>query len=131
MILNIDIREPQEIKDYLTFFNENSKNKIKINITTLDLGDYIIYDEINKENIIIIERKSLNDLEASIKDGRYNEQSFRLNENILINHNIYYLLEGSIINYKNKAFKNTLYSSLFSLSFFKVFNKISISSKKI
>ena len=36
-----------------------------------------------------------------------------LNEANIENHNIYYLIEGSIINYKNKAFKNTLYSSLF------------------
>lgn len=129
MILNIDNREPKEIIDYLNFFNENSKNKITINVTTLDLGDYIFYDEKNEKNILIIERKSLNDLEASIKDGRYNEQSFRLNEANIENHNIYYLIEGSIINYKNKAFKNTLYSSLFSLSYYKgfsVFNSLNM-----
>lgn len=129
MILNIDNREPKEIIDYLNFFNENSKNKITINVSTLDLGDYIFYDEKNEKNILIIERKSLNDLEASIKDGRYNEQSFRLNESNIENHNIYYLIEGSIINYKNKAFKNTLYSSLFSLSYYKgfsVFNSLNM-----
>jgi ERCC4-type nuclease len=129
MILNIDNREPKEIIDYLNFFNENSKNKITMNVTTLDLGDYIFYDEKNEKNILIIERKSLNDLEASIKDGRYNEQSFRLNEANIENHNIYYLIEGSIINYKNKAFKNTLYSSLFSLSYYKgfsVFNSLNM-----
>ena len=129
MILNIDNREPKEIIDYLNFFNENSKNKITINVTTLDLGDYIFYDEKNEKNILIIERKSLNDLEASIKDGRYNEQSFRLNEANIENHNIYYFIEGSIINYKNKAFKNTLYSSLFSLSYYKgfsVFNSLNM-----
>ena len=122
MILNIDNREPKEIIDYLNFFNETSKNKIIINVTTLDLGDYVFYDEKKEKNILIIERKSLNDLESSIKDGRYNEQSFRLNNNELENHNIFYLIEGSIINYKNKAFKNTLYSSLFSLSYFKGFS---------
>ena len=122
MILNIDNREPKEIINYLNFFNESSKNKVIINITTLNLGDYVFYDEINEKNILIIERKSLNDLEASIKDGRYNEQSFRLNEANIENHNIYYLIEGSIINYKNKAFKNTLYSSLFSLAYYKGFS---------
>ena len=122
MILNIDNREPKEIINYLNFFNETSKNKVTINVTTLNLGDYIFYDEKNEKNILIIERKSLNDLEASIKDGRYNEQSFRLNEANIENHNIYYLIEGSIINYKNKAFKNTLYSSLFSLNYYKGFS---------
>jgi ERCC4-type nuclease len=122
MKLYIDNREPKAIIDSLEFINNSSKNKITIEIKSLDLGDFVLYDEINEEAIIIIERKSLADLEASIKDGRYNEQSYRLSQNTLANHNIYYLIEGSIINYKNKSFKNTLYSSLFSLSFFKGFS---------
>ena len=122
MKLYIDNREPKAIIDYLEFINNNSKNKVVIEIKSLDLGDYVLYDEENERNIIIIERKSLNDLECSIKDGRYNEQSYRLSQNTLENHNIYYLIEGSIISYKNKSFKNTLYSSLFSLSYFKGFS---------
>lgn len=135
MKLFIDNREPKTIIDSLEFINNTSKNKIIIEIKSLDLGDYILYDEENEKNIIIIERKSLADLEASIKDGRYNEQSYRLSQNSLVNHNIYYLIEGSIINYKNKGFKNTLYSSLFSLSYFKgfsIFNSLnSIESAEI
>ena len=122
MKLYIDNREPKAIIDALEFINNSSKNKITIELANLDLGDFVLYDEINEQNIIIIERKSLSDLEASIKDGRYNEQSYRLSQNSLANHNIYYLIEGSIINYKNKSFKNTLYSSLFSLSYFKGFS---------
>ena len=122
MKLYIDNREPKAIIDSLEFINNSSKNKITIEIKSLDLGDFVLYDEKNEEAIIIIERKSLADLEASIKDGRYNEQSYRLSQNTLANHNIYYLIEGSIINYKNKSFKNTLYSSLFSLSYFKGFS---------
>lgn len=122
MILYIDSREPKNIKDYLNYLNSNNSCKYKIEITNLDIGDYIIYDEIQKKNLVIIERKGLNDLESSIKDGRYLEQSFRLNNNNLINHNIYYLIEGSIINYKNNSFKNTLYSSLVSISYFKGFS---------
>lgn len=122
MKLYIDNREPKAIIDSLEFINNSSKNKITIEIKSLDLGDFVLYDEENERNIIIIERKSLADLEASIKDGRYNEQSYRLSQNTLANHNIYYLIEGSIINYKNKSFKNTLYSSLFSLSYFKGFS---------
>lgn len=122
MKLYIDNREPKTIIDFLNYINNNSKNKIIIEIKNLDLGDYVLYDEENERNIIIIERKSLSDLEASIKDGRYNEQSYRLSQNNLENHNIYYLIEGSIINYKNKSFKSTLYSCLFSLSYFKGFS---------
>lgn len=124
MKLLIDNREPQSIIKYLNAINELSKNKIIIEVTTLDLGDYVFYDETSKTNLIIIERKSLQDLESSIKDGRYAEQSFRLNDCPTHNHNIIYLIEGSIINYKNKQFQPTLYSSIFSLNYFKGFSVI-------
>ena len=124
MKLYIDVREPKQIINYINHLNDSAKDKdrILIEIKALDLGDYIIYDEKLDKNIIIIERKSTNDLEASIKDGRYNEQSFRLSENDTHNHNIYYLIEGAIINHKNQSFKNSLYSSLFSISYFKGFS---------
>ena len=92
----------------------------------MTIGDYIFYDEINAKELLIIERKSLADLESSIKDGRYKEQSFRLNETPLHNHNIIYLLEGAIINYKNAEFKSTLYSTLFSLNYYKGFSVINV-----
>tara|TARA_X000000368_G_scaffold261665_1_gene207113 strand:+ start:4306 stop:5055 length:750 start_codon:yes stop_codon:yes gene_type:complete len=120
MKLYIDNREPKEIINYLKVLNDN--NKYTIEISNLDLGDYLIYDENTDKTIVIIERKSLSDLECSIKDGRYNEQSFRLDGNILHNHNIYYLIEGNIINYKNEKFKKTLYSSLVSISYYKGFS---------
>ena len=50
------------------------------------------------------------------------EQSYRLNECAIANHNIIYLIEGSIINYKNKNFVNSLYSSLLTLNYFKGFS---------
>ncbi len=124
MKLLIDNREPQAIIKYLNAINESSKNKITIEVTTLDLGDYIFYDETRETNLIIIERKSLQDLESSIKDGRYVEQSFRLNDCPTHNHNIIYLIEGSIINHRNKPFIATLYSSVFSLNYFKGFSVI-------
>ena len=124
MKLLIDNREPPAIIKYLNAINESSKNKITIEICTLDLGDYVFYDEITETNIIIIERKSLQDLESSIKDGRYAEQSFRLNDSPTHNHNIIYLIEGTIINYRKKPFIATLYSSVFSLNYFKGFSVI-------
>jgi len=122
MILYVDNREPKETINYLNYLNDDSVNKILIELKNLDLGDYIIHDEKNNKDLVLIERKSLSDLEASIKDGRYNEQSFRLSNNCLPNHNIYYLIEGNIINYKNKKFKKILYSCLFSLSYYKGFS---------
>lgn len=121
MILYIDNREPKNIINYINCLNDNSKIKVDIQIKSLDIGDYLIADNSNN-TLVIIERKSLNDLECSIKDGRYDEQSFRLNNFDLVNHNIYYLIEGNIINYRNDKFKSTLYSSLVSLSYYKGFS---------
>ena len=129
MKLLIDNREPQQIIKYINALNDMDKVKIEIEITRLDIGDYILFDEEKNKNLIIIERKSLQDLESSIKDGRYNEQSFRLNQSITPNHNIIYLIEGNIINHRNQNFKSTLYSSLFSLNYYKgfsVFNSVNL-----
>ena len=125
MQLLIDLREPKTLIDYIISLNETSTNKITIVQKNLTIGDYVFYDEVNTKELLIIERKSLADLEASIKDGRYNEQSFRLNETTLHNHNIIYLLEGAIIKY-NPKFRNTLYSSLFSLNYYKGFSVINV-----
>ncbi len=122
----IDLREPKSIIKYITSLNEVMKNKITLIQKNLDLGDYVFYDEVNNKPLLIIERKSLSDLEASIKDGRYKEQSYRLNESPIHNHNVIYLLEGAIINYKDANFKNTLYSTLFSLNYYKGFSVINV-----
>lgn len=112
MKLRIDNREHKLIE--LT--NDNSFNFIEI--STLDIGDIHICD--NSNNILIIfERKTIPDLLSSIKDGRYSEQSLRLSENNLHNHNIYYLIEGHIGKYHNE---NLIYSTLCSISYFKGFS---------
>ena len=49
----------------------------------------------------IIERKTLNDLSASILDGRYNEQKYRLKNSPY--KNIYYLFEGTELNTHNNS----------------------------
>ena len=92
-------------------------------VEVLDLGDIIICDD-NVEKLII-ERKSLSDLAASIKDGRYSEQSFRLNGIKMHNHNIVYLIEGDIHKYNNKYNKikaSTLQVTMFCLQYFKGFS---------
>jgi ERCC4-type nuclease len=66
------------------------------------------------------------DLLSSIKDGRYEEQSYRLNGTSLHNHNIIYLIEGDInkLNmFRDSKFeKLTLYSAMFSLNYYKGFS---------
>jgi len=126
MQLLVDAREPKSLVANLNVLKEKSNINVSIIQKNLTIGDYIFYDEITDKELLIIERKSLADLESSIKDGRYKEQSFRLNETTLHNHNIIYLLEGAIINYKNTDFKSTLYSTLFSLNYYKGFSVINV-----
>jgi crossover junction endonuclease MUS81 len=125
MLIKVDNREQDLLKQIqnLVLFIPAFK-QLKVETAALALGDIIIYDD-NDEKLII-ERKCLNDLLASIKDGRYEEQSYRLNGLNHPNHNIYYLIEGDV----NKAnrFKDnnieklTLYSAMFSLNYYKGFS---------
>lgn len=57
----------------------------------LDLGDYQFV--VNGECILVIERKSIADLEASIMDGRFHEQKARL-LGCYPSQNILYIIEG-------------------------------------
>jgi len=122
MIIYIDIRE-KDLIERITKTKElieHFKN-IKIVIKSLAIGDIIIFDEINNIEKIIIERKTINDLHASIKDGRYEEQSYRLNNTEHHNHNIIYLIEGYILKNIEKVNIST-YSALFSLNYYKGFS---------
>ena len=93
--------------------------KLLLKVEMLPLGDVIISDDDDNE-LIIIERKSINDLLASIKDGRYEEQSYRLSGSPIHNHNIIYLIEGLI--HAKKVDKNVVYSAIFSLNHYKGFS---------
>ena len=95
-----------------------SLHKLKdkyINITVessnLLLGDITIH---NSE--MIIERKTWADLEASIKDGRYEEQSHRLKDAKEEGFNIYYFLEGDLAKYRGGLPTTTLISAMYSLT---------------
>ena len=60
------------------YFNDNTDKFPNIIYKNLDLGDIII--EFNDIPLIIIERKTIRDLLASIKDGRYREQKTRIKD---------------------------------------------------
>jgi ERCC4-type nuclease len=94
----------------------------------LPLGDIIIYDPAQQKDIVLFERKSLNDLAASIQDGRYKEQSFRLTQTTdFHNHNIIYIIEGDIARYDAKhsrISKSALQSAMVSLLYYKGFSVI-------
>ena len=126
MIIKVDTREPDLLQqlNHITSSMPNFKNLV-IKFETLPIGDIIICDD--KEEKIIIERKSISDLLASIKDGRYEEQSYRLNGLNHHNHNIVYLVEGDVnkTNYyktRNDNEKLMAYSAMFSLNYYKGFS---------
>ena len=126
MIIKVDNREQELLKQIqnLVLIIPAFK-QLKVEIVALPLGDIIISDDDNDDKLII-ERKCLNDLLASIKDGRYEEQSYRLNGLDHHNHNIFYMIEGDV-NKPNRFKDNnieklTLYSAMFSLNYFKGFS---------
>lgn len=125
MIIKIDSRE-RELINLCKYYLEISPLYKNIQIVTenLPIGDIIICDENNIERIVI-ERKSIRDLSASIKDGRYEEQSYRLNGLHHENHNIIYLIEGDLngkSSFKDRIDKITIYSAMFSLNHYKGFS---------
>lgn len=122
MILLIDNREPTTITYKIIELNNESKYNVQVQ--QLDVGDFCFYDDVEKKPIVILERKSLQDLDSSIKDGRYNEQSLRLSNVDIHNHNIYYIIEGNVANYRNRDKIKTLRSSIVSLSYYKGFSVI-------
>ena len=126
MLIKIDTRESallQQINNQVSTIPVFKS--IKVQSETLPIGDIIINDE--SEDKIIIERKSVSDLLSSIKDGRYEEQSYRLNGLNHHNHNIVYLIEGDVnkvnrFKADNQIEKLTLYSAMFSLNYYKGFS---------
>ena len=123
MFIKIDYREDDLKTNMNLLFREHSH---EIETENLALGDIILLNNERAEKVIF-ERKSLYDLASSIKDGRYAEQSFRLNECQQHNHNIIYVIEGDLERYnptKGRMDKKTLYSALITLNYFKGFSVI-------
>ena len=126
MLIKIDMRETtlmQLILQQITIVP--SFNNLRVKTEALPIGDIIINDDTTDQ--IIIERKSVNDLLSSIKDGRYEEQSYRLNGLSHHNQNIVYLIEGDLnkVNHFKKVVsveKATMYSAMFSLNYYKGFS---------
>lgn len=123
MFIKIDYREDGLSTNMNLLFKEHSH---EISLDNLPLGDIILLNP-EQEEKIIFERKSLYDLASSLKDGRYAEQSFRLNDYPVHNHNIVYIIEGDLEKYnasKGRMDKKTLYSALVALNYFKGFSVV-------
>jgi ERCC4-type nuclease len=120
----IDYREKELYNACKSYIEKIPHYKcIRLISENLPLGDIIIKTTIEEK--LIIERKSLNDLSSSIKDGRYEEQSYRLSNSNIHNHNIIYLIEGDIQKYKiglSSNNKDIIYSAMFSINHYKGFS---------
>ena len=103
---------------------------IPYEIKNLQIGDIIISSNKYPEKQLIIERKCMTDMIASIKDGRYKEQKLRLqaevaktmttnitNTNTHTNVRICYLIEGIITDLRLSNDKTLLYGSIVSSIF--------------
>ncbi len=96
----VDTREPalwQAFKDRI-----GSNDSIELVQKPLDVGDVLIQKGTKNDedgawiNCILFERKTMSDLTASIKDGRYKEQKVRM-LSLLPAHRVTYIIEGGYI----------------------------------
>lgn len=125
MKLILDIREHSLIECCKKFLQINSNIKTELETKQLDLGDAILHSD---KDILCIERKTIQDLLASIKDGRYEEQSHRLaNAGGVPTHNVIYIIEG-FLSSVSPSEKKIVYSTMTSLNVFKGFSVFRTSS---
>ena len=88
LLIKVDFREKDLIALLqLKMMNDSNDNKnknnnnVKIKVDNLKIGDVAFIETDKNENeigdeLLIFERKSLNDLASSIKDGRYADLPF-------------------------------------------------------
>jgi len=101
-----------------------SNTSLQILRKVIPLGDILIETD-DQKPFILVERKSLQDLLASIKDGRYEEQSYRLQHSDEFEpHRIIYLVEGMLSQLSRPGDKKMVLSAMTSLSIFKGFSVI-------
>lgn len=125
MKIIVDERE-SDLYSKLCGISEKPAN-LQILKEVLHLGDIHIKSD-DDSDILLIERKTFSDLLASIKDGRYDEQSYRLTHSSgFPMHNIVYLIEGIMSQLSQKE-KTLAFSTITSLNYFKGFSIMRTSS---
>ena len=98
---------------------------IKLEKRVLTLGDAAICEDMTERELVILERKTLKDLIASIKDGRYEEQSYRLTHSTAADfhlHNVNYVIEGPLNSIYNPIERKIVLGALSSIHYFKGFS---------
>lgn len=113
-----------------SLFDKCSRQETTITLSkrVLTLGDVALLDDQDKE-LLLFERKTLADLLASIKDGRYEEQSYRLQHaSGICPHHIVYIIEGVLSQLRGDKEKKIVYSAMTSLGVFKGYSVLRTSS---
>ena len=121
MKIFVDSRET-ELYNKCVVNNDGKGTFVEVETKNLPLGDALIESDEGKP-VWLIERKTLFDLLASIKDGRYMEQSHRLeHNNEFPRHNVVYIIEGMYSQLSSFQQKKVVLSTIASLSLFKGFS---------
>ena len=123
MYIIVDERE-RDLYDKIDAIVNFSGNNTTIQISreVLPLGDILLRTD-DQRNVVLIERKSFSDLLASIKDGGYEEQSYRLiHTGEYSPHNIIYMIEGMFSQVRTPMEKRIILSAMTSLNHFKGFS---------
>jgi ERCC4-type nuclease len=128
MKIIIDERENALYKECQILLTSSQSSSVILLKQVLVLGD-ILFRNNDDKDILLIERKSFLDLLSSIKDGRYEEQSYRLlNSGEFLPHSIFYLIEGMFSNLRGPSDKKIIMSAMTSLQYFKGFSVCRTSS---
>lgn len=91
-------------KELIRFFQENHSD-LPVNVEQLPVGDIVVK---NTYSTVTIERKTIVDMLASIKDGRYKEQKERLKTcDIKL-----YIIENDTIFTKNKILSGAYFNTM-------------------
>ena len=121
MRLIIDNRE-HDLYEKCEIIITNDPGYATIETQVLPIGDILIKTDEGKD-VMIVERKTLADLLASIKDGRYEEQSHRLKHaSGFPSHNVVYIIEGMFSTLRTFMEKKLVISAIASLNYFKGFS---------
>ena len=128
MLIRVDMREDA----LYGLFQANATTATTANHAlrseSLPVGDVILSSADGETDYIVFERKSLPDLAASIRDGRYKEQSLRLQAFPNVHsHNVVYIVEGDFSRYSerfSKIGKGALHSAMCSLNYYKGFSVV-------
>lgn len=135
MKIVVDERE-RDLYSALVAFTGAEKNQaalshLQLSKEVLELGDISIRRDEDDKEWVLLERKTMKDLVSSIKDGRYEEQSYRITHALPASfrlHNVCYILEGQLAAIRQNHERKMIMGAMASLYFFKGFEVFRTSS---